>query len=257
MKSGLAVTLELGETLPPGRRPTLLLYEREEGPYAENGLGKLFDAGLVPAAALAICLEPTDGMLQLGCLGSSTPRCASPARARTAPGPGRAGTPSMPAPRCSPASRPSRAARGVARRPRLSRGGPGDTRAAAARARNVVPDASSSTSTTASRRPPLEEAQADVRQLARGADQIVFTDLSPSGPTCRANRHVQRLLALRARRRRRSRPGRTWRASGRTASTRSTSARASPRRPTRSTSGAPSPRWPRPMRCSGGYSPPC
>ena len=73
MKGGLAVALALSEALPLAALPlnlVLVLYDREEGGYAENGLEPLFAA--VPALDrlhLAICLEPTDGQLQLGCVG--------------------------------------------------------------------------------------------------------------------------------------------------------------------------------------------
>jgi succinyl-diaminopimelate desuccinylase len=48
-----------------------IYYDREEGPIAENGLRLLWD--LVPELAsvdLAICGEPTNNSLQLGCVGS-------------------------------------------------------------------------------------------------------------------------------------------------------------------------------------------
>ncbi len=74
MKSGLALMLELVERLDLSALPydlTLVFYEREEGPYAENMLGPLienFEA--LRTLDLAICLEPSDNELQLGCMGS-------------------------------------------------------------------------------------------------------------------------------------------------------------------------------------------
>jgi succinyl-diaminopimelate desuccinylase len=74
MKSGLAVMMELGERLPRGQRfcdLALLFYSREEGPFAENELGDvLAQASEIAGASLALCLEPTDNALMLGCLGS-------------------------------------------------------------------------------------------------------------------------------------------------------------------------------------------
>jgi succinyl-diaminopimelate desuccinylase len=76
MKAGLAVMIELAERLDLGALPcdlTLVFYEREEGPFAENVLGPILEA---PAYShlhdldLAICLEPSDNKLQLGCVGS-------------------------------------------------------------------------------------------------------------------------------------------------------------------------------------------
>jgi succinyl-diaminopimelate desuccinylase len=74
MKSGVAVALELAERMPRAARMAdlaLVLYAREEGPYLENELGPVLErAPELHGAALAICLEPTDGRLELGCVGS-------------------------------------------------------------------------------------------------------------------------------------------------------------------------------------------
>ena len=74
MKSGLAVMLELTDRLDLERLPcdlTLIFYEREEGPYAENMLGPVLERFVeLRHLDLAICLEPSDNRLQLGCMGS-------------------------------------------------------------------------------------------------------------------------------------------------------------------------------------------
>ena len=74
MKAGLAVMMELAERLPRERRfcdLVLVLYAREEGPYVENELGEVLrDPGRLGRPDLALCLEPTDNVLQLGCVGS-------------------------------------------------------------------------------------------------------------------------------------------------------------------------------------------
>jgi succinyl-diaminopimelate desuccinylase len=74
MKSGLALMIELAERLDLATLPvdlTLVFYEREEGPYAENVLGPMIDNfPALHALELAICLEPSDNRLQLGCMGS-------------------------------------------------------------------------------------------------------------------------------------------------------------------------------------------
>jgi len=74
MKSGVAVAMELAARLPRAERfcdLVLVLYSREEGPYAENELGDLLrEYPALARAAFALCLEPTDNVLQLGCVGS-------------------------------------------------------------------------------------------------------------------------------------------------------------------------------------------
>lgn len=74
MKSGLAVMIELAERVPPSELPCelhLVFYEKEEGPFEENGLGPLLDHFEdLRRLDLAICLEPSDNKLQLGCMGS-------------------------------------------------------------------------------------------------------------------------------------------------------------------------------------------
>lgn len=74
MKSGLAVMLELSERLEATTHPldlTCVYYASEEGPFAQNALGPLLNE--IPRLRefdLAICLEPSDNKLQLGCMGS-------------------------------------------------------------------------------------------------------------------------------------------------------------------------------------------
>jgi succinyl-diaminopimelate desuccinylase len=74
MKSGLAVMIELAERLDRETLPTdlvLVFYEREEGPFEENALGPLLERfSVLRERDLAICLEPSDNALQLGCMGS-------------------------------------------------------------------------------------------------------------------------------------------------------------------------------------------
>jgi succinyl-diaminopimelate desuccinylase len=74
MKGALAVMIELWRALPRESLPVelvLVFYDREEGPVAENGLLPLLEARPdLRRAALALCLEPTDLALQVGCCGS-------------------------------------------------------------------------------------------------------------------------------------------------------------------------------------------
>ncbi len=74
MKAGLAVMIALVERLDRATLPVdlvMVFYEREEGPYAENMLGPLLERfAELRDRDLAICLEPSDNKLQLGCMGS-------------------------------------------------------------------------------------------------------------------------------------------------------------------------------------------
>lgn len=74
MKSGLAIMIELSERIDRRALPcdlTLVFYEREEGPYNENVLGPMLEEfELLRSFDLAVCLEPSDNRLQLGCMGS-------------------------------------------------------------------------------------------------------------------------------------------------------------------------------------------
>jgi succinyl-diaminopimelate desuccinylase len=75
MKAGDAVMLALLEDFPWGEswaEPTFVFYEREEGPYAENGLEAVFAGSpWVLDADLALVLEPTAGALEAGCVGTA------------------------------------------------------------------------------------------------------------------------------------------------------------------------------------------
>jgi succinyl-diaminopimelate desuccinylase len=75
MKAGDAVMLALLEDFPwevSWAEPVFVFYEREEGPYAENGLEKVFaESPWVLDAGLALVLEPTAGALEVGCVGTA------------------------------------------------------------------------------------------------------------------------------------------------------------------------------------------
>jgi succinyl-diaminopimelate desuccinylase len=71
MKAGVATMLALLERHREltAARPVWIFYDREEGPFDENGLEPVLQSGVLPPIDLAFVLEPTDRTLQLGCMG--------------------------------------------------------------------------------------------------------------------------------------------------------------------------------------------
>lgn len=71
MKSGVAVMMMLLEQYAQWNFNLVgLFYDREEGPYDDNGLEGLLDQLGERAVRLAVVLEPTSNQIQAGCVGS-------------------------------------------------------------------------------------------------------------------------------------------------------------------------------------------
>jgi succinyl-diaminopimelate desuccinylase len=200
MKGALAVMMELVEHLDLSKLPVnllLVLYEREEGPWAESGLGPLFDK--VPAlkkVKLGIAMEPTDNAVQVGCVGSlhATARFHGRAAHSARPWQGKnaihlAGT--------------VLADLHLRERREVMVGGHtfyevlSATLANGGRARNVVPEAFElNLNYRFAPGKTLAQAQDDVVQFLGGRAEVAFTDLAPSGRVVSGNAFYDRLLEL-------------------------------------------------------------
>lgn len=200
MKGGLAVMMALAEALPRETLPVnlaLVLYEREEGPYLENGLGPLLQK--VPGlrnVRFGIALEPTDNVVQVGCVGSvhATLRFDGKSAHSARPWQGQNAV-HLAGPLLAE----------LLGRPRGEvKVGAFDfyevfsvTRAMGGRARNVVPDAFElNLNYRFAPGKTLEQAQEDVRALVGNRAAVEFTDLSPSGRVCDDNPFFQSLLRV-------------------------------------------------------------
>jgi succinyl-diaminopimelate desuccinylase len=186
MKSGLALMLDLLEHDMDELRyadVTMIFYAREEGPYADNELGRVFDEDRdATAVDLAICMEPSDNKLSLGACGSIHARIIFEGRT-------------------SHSARPWQGENAIHKagslltdldklKPRLCtidglsyRTVTSATMAEGGRGRNVVPDVF--TLNVNHRFAPdttLAEARAEIERLVSGRARIEWTDLSPSAP---------------------------------------------------------------------------
>jgi len=72
MKGGLAVAQAICEDLRENSPFNIFfaLYDKEEGPHIDSGIVSLIDRFESSRTSLAIVMEPTDGLVQLGCVGS-------------------------------------------------------------------------------------------------------------------------------------------------------------------------------------------
>lgn len=200
MKGGLAVMMALAESLELDALPLnllLVLYEREEGPYLESGLGPLFEAApALRRVALGIALEPTDGVVQVGCVGSlhATLRFRGKSAHAARPWQG-----------LNAIHRAGPVLSELLQRPprEVERGGfvfrevVSATLASGGRARNVVPETFELNVNVrfAPGRTP-EDAEAELRAWVGDRAEVTVTDRAPSGPVCTGNPLFRKLLAV-------------------------------------------------------------
>lgn len=200
MKGALAVMMALAETLPRAQLPVNLLlvfYEREEGPFLESGLGPLFDAAPeLKRLAFGIAMEPTDGAVQVGCVGSLHAKLLFEGKAAHSARPWQ-GKNAIHAAGALLVDLERRARTPVVIEGHTFYEVMSATLASGGRARNVV--AESFELNLNYRFAPgksLAQAQQDVTDFVAGRARVTFTDLSPSGRLCGANPHFQRLETL-------------------------------------------------------------
>jgi succinyl-diaminopimelate desuccinylase len=198
MKGSLAVMMALVESLDLAALPVnlrLVFYEREEGPFLQSGLGPLFER--VPELArlaFAIAMEPTDGAVQVGCVGTlhATVKFSGVAAHSARPWQGT---------NAIHAAGPLLTALGQRTRAEVRVGQHtfyevmSATTASGGRARNVVPDAFElNVNYRFAPGRSLASAQAELRAVVGEQASVTFTDLAPSGRVCDANPLYQRLV---------------------------------------------------------------
>lgn len=199
MKAGLVVMLHLARTLDLEALPWdlgLVFYDREEGPYEDNGLEPLLrEVPWIAGTALAVCLEPSRNEVQPGCLGSLHAwvryrgRSAHSARPWQGKNAVHRGGRLLQALQEAPP--PARQVEGLRFRQSLH-----VTRIRATGARNVIPDRLElglnyrfAPGTT------VEEAEAHVRSVAWDADEIEVTDRAPAAGVHLEDPVVRRFVA--------------------------------------------------------------
>ena len=199
MKSGLAVMIVLAETLAGASTcdVSLVFYAREEGAFAENELGPVLaqDHDLL-TADLAVCLEPSDNRLHLGCCGSIHAMVTFDGKtghsARPWEGVNAITKAAGLLDRLAVLTPIEHAIDGMIFRTTTT-----VTMANGGRGRNVVPDTFTlnlnhrfAPTTT------LEEAQEDVRRLVGAGARLEFTDLAPAAMPSASHPLVQRLVEI-------------------------------------------------------------
>lgn len=199
MKGALAVMMGLVETLPLATLPVNLLlvfYEREEGPYLESGLGPLFEkAPELKKVAFAVAMEPTDGAVQVGCVGSlhATLRFEGQAAHSARPWQGRN---AIHAAGSVLADLEHRAPVEVSFGGFTYREVMSATLAKGGSARNVVPAAFEvNLNYRFAPGKTVEQAEDDVRHVVADRCQVDITDAAPSGRVCADSPYFKRLVA--------------------------------------------------------------
>lgn len=200
MKSGLAVMQVLlqdvaGQSLPFA--PIMVLYDREEGPFQDNGLEPLLQACPdLTDVDLAVVMEPTSNRLELGCVGGLQARILFTGRAAHSARPWQ-GVNAIH--RAGPllTTLLERGAEDVSVDGLVFRNVVSATLAQGGRARNVVPDSFEVNLNFrfAPRPGAIEAARTELERLASG-HSFVIDDVSPPGPVPQNNAILSHWRAL-------------------------------------------------------------
>lgn len=198
MKSGLAVMQLLAENF-YGRTADFdllfIFYEREEGPYLENGLGPLFDElPFLKAIDFAICLEPSDNAVQMGCCGALHAKIQFSGKSAHSARPWQGENAIH---KAGPllAKLLSKQPVEIKKGDLLFREVMSVTLAEGGRARNVIPERFSlNLNYRFAPGKSLEAAKDDVLRLVDGSAEVEFTDLAPSGAVVGEDPIAERLL---------------------------------------------------------------
>jgi len=199
MKGALAVKMLLATRLREedlGVRPVFVFYDAEEGPYLKSGLIPLEEArgDLLRKLDFAICMEPTNGTIQMGCTGTLHATLSFDGkRAHTA----RPWQGENAMHKAGPLLTEllSRKPVDIYYGELLFREVISITTATGPTARNVVPDEFKlNLNYRFSPSKSLEQAQKDIIELVGDQATVSFTDLCPSGEPCLDNPVFQRLL---------------------------------------------------------------
>lgn len=200
MKGALAVMMTLADELDLSRLPVNLLlvfYEREEGPFEESGLGPLFAAApALSKLAFAVAMEPTDGAVQVGCVGSLHVTLSFDGKAAHSARPWQ-GKNAIHAAGSLLVDLAARERREVEVEGFRYSEVMSATLAKGGRARNVVPDHFElNLNYRFAPGKSVAQAEADVEALVAGRAQMHVTDRAPSGRVGASSPFVQRLIAL-------------------------------------------------------------
>ncbi len=200
MKSGVAVLMALVEDLDLDQLPyniVVVLYEKEEGPYDENGLGPVLLA--VPElkrASLAIVLESTSNEVQMGCMGSMHARLIFHGKSAHSARPWQGEN-------AIHKAAPLLQKLAAHQRKRVEVGGleffevMNITLAKGGSAANIVPDRFEvNVNFRFAPGRTIQEAELELQELAMGQAEIKIVDRSPAGKVCSDNPLLQKLVAI-------------------------------------------------------------